>query len=326
MKRRNFIGGLVGAAASPLMAHAQQTRPSTPRIGFLGSISALAYAAQLRGFRAGLKELGYTEGENINIDYRWAEGKYDQLEQLAFELVRLRPDVLVTHGTPASFALEAATKNIPIVMAVTGDAVGTGLVESIARPGGNITGISFYAPELSAKRLEILVEAMPSLRRVAALFNSGNSSAQLDLNVLNSRAASLGMQLQPFEVQGADAFQQTISTIKVLGFEAVALIHDAVITASLKPLANLTLAHRLASIGEGPYVRAGGLIGYGPDFPDLFRRSASFVDRILKGGVPRDMPVEQPTKFEFFFNNGTARALGLTIPPSLLARADEVIE
>jgi putative tryptophan/tyrosine transport system substrate-binding protein len=326
MRRRKVIALIGGAVAAwPLAARTQQAS-RVPRIGFLGATSAAGYASQLEGFRLGLRELGYREGENIAVEFRWAQGRYERLPDLAAELVHLKVDAIVTHGTPATLALKKATATIPIIMAVSGDAVGTGLVSSLGKPGGNVTGLSFFAPELSAKRLELLKETIPPLASLATIFNSNNLSAKLDLETLGRTAKSLGVELQPFEVRGPEHFGDVFSTIAARRVDAVSLIHDAVLTANVKLLAELALAHRLPSIGEGPYVKVGGLIGYGPDFPDLFRRSASYVHRILKGAHPGDLPVEQPVKFEFLLNLVTARAIGLGIPPTILAQADEVIE
>jgi len=325
MRRREFIAGIAWAALSwPLKVARAQDRHR--RIGFLGTATPSGYKSLVDSFRAGLAQLGWEEGKNITLEYRWAEGKYDQLAVLASELIRLNVDILVTHGTPGTMALQKATREIPIVMTVSGDAVGSGLIESFARPGGNTTGQSFLAPQISAKRLELLKEAIPSLTRIATVFNEANPSARSDLQALAETAKALSVDFRPFPVQGPESFDNVFSSIAEAGFHAVSLIHDAVLTANVSRLAKLAIQHRLPSIGEGPYVKVGGLIGYGPDFNELWRSAASYVDRILKGARPADLPIQLPTKFEFMLNQKTARLLALDIPPTLLARADEVIE
>jgi putative tryptophan/tyrosine transport system substrate-binding protein len=326
MRRRDFITYVGGMAVVwPALGSAQQAK-STPRIGFLGTATPSGYEEQLKGFRRALRDLGYEEGKNIQLELRWANGNYDRLAELANELIRQDVDVLVTHGTPGAATLKKATGSIPIVVAVVGDAVNSGLVKSLARPGGNITGLSFLAPELSAKRLEFLKDVMPSLASLATIFNVNSPVAQMDLDKLGITAKALGVELRPFGIRGPDQFDQVFSAITEARIQAVSVIHDAVLTANIKPLAQLALKYRLPSIGEGPFVRAGGMIGYGPDFADLFRRSAWYVDRILKGAHPRDLPIEQPTKFETLFNLKTASAIGIEIPPAVIAQADEVIE
>ena len=324
--RRDFIGTLAGGLlAAPLAAEAQPAG-KLYRIGFLGSVSAFGYAKQVEALRAGLRDLGYLEGKNIVIEYRWAEGKYDRLADLAAELVRLKVDVLVTHGTPAGLAAKRATTTIPIVIATSADAVTSGLVASLARPGGNVTGSSYFVPELNAKRMEFLKEAFPHTRRMAVLLNPDNPAMVPILQALELTAGSLKVALQQFAVRGPNEFDGAFSAMTKSQVDAVAIIEDSVFQANAGAIAGLTVEKRLPSTGFKEFAEAGGLMAYGPSIPHLFRRAAVYVDKILKGAKPADLPVEQPTKFELVINLKTAKALGLTIPPSLLQRADQVIE
>ena len=324
-RRRFLLTSLVGAAAGPFVAGAQQAG-KVYRIGFLGATSASGYASQVEAFREGLRGLGYVEGKNIVIDFRWAEGKYARLPQLAVELVRLKPDVLVTHAPAATRAAKRATSTIPIVMGVTGDAVATGLVDSLARPGGNVTGSSFFVRELSAKRLELLKEALPQLNRVGVLLNPDNPGNGATLEVMEHTARSLKLQLQTAEAQGPADVEGAVSSLVKRQAGALSVYEDAMLVAQAEQIADLAKKHRLPSVGFFEYARAGGLLAFGVSYSDLWHRAAHFVDKILKGAKPADLPVEQATKFEVAVNLKTAKALGLTIPPSLLARADQVIE
>ena len=282
--------------------------------------------ALLDVLRQGLRDLGYVEGKNIVIEYRWAEGKYDRLPELAAELVRLEVSIIVTHGTPGSLAARRATTTIPIVMAISGDAVATGLVQSIARPGENITGSTFFFPELNAKRLDLLKEAMPRIRRVGVLVNPDNPSYLPALKAMEAAAKSLQLEIHPFEVREPGQFAGAFSAMAERRMEAVAVVDDRMLFAGGTTIANLAIARGLPVIGGRDIIDGGGLMAYAVDFAPMYRRAASFVDKILKGAKPADLPVEQATKFELVVNLKTAKALGITIPPSILIRADEVIE
>jgi putative tryptophan/tyrosine transport system substrate-binding protein len=271
----------------------------------------------VEAFRAGLGDLGYVEGKNIIIEFRWAEGRYDRLPNLADELVHLKFDVLVTHG-PRGLAAKRATATIPIVVAITGDAIQTGLVPSLARPGGNITGSSYYLPELMAKRLELLKETIPGIAEVAVLLNPDNAVIGPILRPMEVTTKSLKVGLHKFEARGPKDFEAVFSMMAKRRVDAIEVTGDAVFLANDKAIADLAAKNRIPWFAE-----AGGLIGCDVNFVEIYRR---FVDKILKGANPSDLPVEQPTKFELVVNLKTARALGLTIPPSIMVRADEVIE
>jgi putative tryptophan/tyrosine transport system substrate-binding protein len=326
MDRRAFItmvGGSVLAAQLP--DHTQQTA-KVPLIGFLGLASASSSARQLESFRAGLRDLGYREGQNVVIDYRWADGEYERLSDLANELVRLRVDILVTHGTPGALAAKRATATIPIVVATSADAIALGLVESLARPGGNVTGSTFLVPEVNAKRLEMFKEPFPRTGHMAVLVNPNNPAMGPIIQAMKRTAKSLKMELQQFPVRGPNEFAAAFSSMTSSRVDAVAIIEEPMFQANAGVLAGLAMQKRLPSAGFKEFAEAGGLLGYGADIIRLFRRAAYFVDRILKGAKPADLPIEQPTKFELVINLKTAKALGLTIPPSVLGRADQVIE
>jgi putative ABC transport system substrate-binding protein len=324
--RRRFLGTLsAGLLATPLADEAQPAG-KVWRIAFFGSTSPSGYASQTKAFREGLRELGYVEGRNVIIEFRWANGKYERLPELAADLVRLKPDVLVTHGVPGALAAKRATDTIPIVIGVVGEAVAIGAVEGLARPGGNVTGSSFFVPELNAKRLEVLKEAFPRLSRVGVLLNRDNAVNRLVLRTMEQAAPALKIQLQSVEARDQSDLENAVSTLVKGHAEAIAVEDDAMLLAHAERIADAARKHRHPTIGFVEYARAGGLLAFGVNFPDLWRRAAFFVDRILKGVKPADLPVEQPTKFELVINLKTAKALGLTIPPSLLLRADQVIE
>jgi putative tryptophan/tyrosine transport system substrate-binding protein len=326
MRRREFIALFAGTLATWSLAARAQQAVKIARIGFLGAASASGFANRVEVLRAGLRDLGYVEGKNIVIEFRWADGKYDRLPELAVELARLKLDVLLTHGAPGTLAAKAATTTIPIVMVVAGDAVATGLVASLARPGGNVTGSTFFNPELMAKRLEVLKEAIPRITQIAALLNPDNSVSAPSLQAMATAAQSLKAHLLRFDVREPNQFENAFTAMAKRGINAVVVHEDAMFLANDKPIADLAAKKRIPSIGSKEFAEAGGLIGYGVNLVELYRRAAVFVDKILKGARPTDLPVEQPTKFEFVVNLKTARALGLNVPPSLLARADEVIE
>ena len=325
-KRRKLIIALgASALAAPLSSFAQQP-VKIARIGFLGAASASGYAKQLDGFRLGLRDFGYMEGKNIVIEYRWAEGNYAQLAELAAEQVHSKVDVIVTHGTPGTRAAKGATTTIPIVMAISGDAVATGLVVSLPRPGGNITGSTFFGPELSAKQIELLKEILPRITRVAVLVNPDNPVIGPMSKAMEITTKSLNLGLQQFAVRGPNEFENAFSAMVQKSVEAVAIQEDGMLNANVRTAGDLAMRKRLPLIGNTEVPRAGGVLGYGVNFPEVFRSAAYFVDNILKGAKPADLPVQQPTKFELVINLKTAKALGITIPQSLLSRADEVIQ
>jgi putative ABC transport system substrate-binding protein len=326
MKRRDFLSLLGVSTAWPLAARAQQAG-KVARIGFLGAATAAGYANQLAGFRQGLRDLGYVEGTNIIIEFRWAEGNYERLPALVADLIRANVDVIVTHGTPGSLAVKQATATIPIVMAVVADPVAMGLVAGVARPGSNLTGLSSFSPEIQAKRLELLKEVMPRMTRVAFLLNSDNPvSTGPVLQAMEMAAKSLMVRLEQFPVRRPSDFESAFERIGERGIDGVAIDDEPMTIANMKALAALAMRHRLLSIGNREFAQDGGLIGYGVDFVAIFRRAAVFVDKILKGTKPADLPIEQATRFEFVLNLKTAKALGLDLPTATLLRADEVIE
>lgn len=326
MQRREFITLVGGAAAvSPLAARAQRS-DKTWRIGFLGAASAIKFAALTNAFRDGLREFGYIEGRNIAIEFRWAEGEIQRLPALVAELVDLKVDVLVTHGTPGTVAAKRATKRIPIVMAVSGDAVATGLVVSLAHPGGNVTGTTFFGPELAAKRLELLRQAVPTASQIATLVNPDNPVDGPVLKAMGNTATSLGMKLYPFVARTPGDLDGAFAKIAGTNANGIVIFEDAMTVSNTAAIAELAGKLRLPLTGFAELAKAGGLIGYGADLPALFRHAGYFVDKILRGAKPSGIPVEQPTKFELIINLTTANALGLTIPQTLLATADKVIE
>jgi putative tryptophan/tyrosine transport system substrate-binding protein len=329
VRRREFIILLASATACPLAAHAQQQAGKVPRIAFLGVTSPSDRPPLLDAFRQRLRELGWVEGQNIVIDYRYAEGRVDRLPDLAAELVRLKVDLIVASaGTQVATAAKNATETIPIVMIAVRDPVGTGLIASLARPGGNVTGVSGSAGlELFAKQLELLKEIVPKIRRVAILSNPDNAYHQLAIREVNVAARSLGVQLQLLEARGPNEFDGAFAAMAKERVEALLVVSDVIFNNHRTRLADLAARSRLpAAYGATESVEAGGLMSYGPSFLDLHRRAATYVDRILKAAKPADLPVEQPAKFELVINLKTAKALGLEVPPSLLARADDVIE
>jgi putative tryptophan/tyrosine transport system substrate-binding protein len=307
-------------------AGAQQAK-KIPRIGFLASVSASSDADRIEAFRLGLRELGYVEGQNVTIEYRWADGRFEQLPDLAAELVRLKVDVIVAVVTQASLAAKKATGTIPIVMVGVSDPVGSGLVASLARPGTNITGTSSMTAEIIGKLLELLKETLPKISRVAALWNPANPVFQaLQLRETEVAARALGVQLQILEARGPDEIDRAFAAMVKERTKALLILGDPVFTSHRKRIADLAAKYRLPAVsGTREYVEAGGLMAYGPSFPDMHRRAATYVDKILKGTKPADLPVEQPKKFEFIINLKTAKQIRLTIPPNVLARADKVI-
>ena len=324
--RRELLVALGGAAAAwPLAARAQQSgRLRT--IGFLGPNTHSAASEWVAAFVQRLRELGWTEGRTITIEYRWAEGREERFAEIAAELVRLKADVIVTSGTQAVMASKNATSVIPIVFATAGDPVGSGLVASLARPGGNVTGLATLANELAGKRLELLREVVPSLRQLAIMGNVGNPYITLELGEVRAAARMLGLEAITLEIRQAQDLAPAFEALKGRA-QALYVCTDGLVNANRIRINTLALGARLPTMhGYRDYVEAGGLMSYGANLPDLFRRSADYVDKILRGAKPADIPVEQPTKFDLVINLTTAKALGLDVPSSLLARADEVIE
>ena len=326
MRRREFITLLGGAAATwPLAARAQHSA-KPPTIGFLGAGTASAMSQWTAAFVQRLRELGWVEDRTIAIHYRWAEGRTERLAEIAAEFVRLKVDVIVTNSAAPVVAAKQATSVIPIVIASAADPVGTGLVASLARPGGNVTGLSVQMTDLAGKRLELLREVVPGLRRLAIMVNPGASAAILEINEAQAAAKMLGLDIAAFEIRRAEDIVPAFEALKGRA-EALYVVADPLITSNRLRINILALGARLPTMHSfREHVEAGGLMSYGPNFPDLFRRAVDFVHKILHGAKPGDIPVEQPTKFDFIINLTTAKALGIDLPPALLARADEVIE
>jgi putative ABC transport system substrate-binding protein len=328
ISRRAFIGSLAGGLlATPLAAEAQQAA-KVPRIGYLAN--NLAASPHLtEAFRQGLRDLGYVEGRNVVIEYRSAEGKLERLPALAAELVALKVDVIMTGGTPQALAAKQATRTLPIVFAAAPDPVTDGLVTSLARPGGNVTGLSRLAPELVGKGLELLKQAVPGVSRVAVLWEPGATTERAEQDMLKEAevaARTLGVRLQFIEARGPADFDRAFSDMITARAGALTVLGSPMLFGERRRLVDLAAKNRLPAVyGLREFVDAGGLMAYGPNLADVFRRAATYVDKILKGAKPGDLPVEQPTKFELVINLTTAKALGLTIPQSLLARADEII-
>jgi ABC-type uncharacterized transport system substrate-binding protein len=322
MRRREVITLLGSAAAWPVASLAQQ--PSKMRrIGFLGTSTSAVMSQWTAAFVQRLRELGWIEGRDIAIEYRYAEGRNERFAEIAAEFVELKVDVIVTTG-PAAVQAKKATSVIPIVLALSPDPVGAGLVASLARPGGNVTGLSMQLSDTAGKRLELLLEAVPSFRRLAILANVGFAQAVLEASEAQAAARSLGFEVATLEIRREEDIVPAFASLKA---DALYVTADAVLNANRIRINTLANVARLPTIaGWREFVEAGSLMSYGPNIPDLFRRAAEYVDKILRGAKPADMPVEQPTKFELVINLKTAKAIGLTMPPPLLARADEVIE
>jgi putative ABC transport system substrate-binding protein len=327
MRRRRFITLLGGAAAGwPIGARAQQVG-KTHRIGFLGNSTAALEANLVGPFRDGLRELGYEEGRNIVIEYRWADGNYDRFPALVAELLARRVDVIVTAGTPATLAVKQATTSVPLVMVAVGDPVGTGITPSLARPGGNITGLSSIAPDLEGKRLELLREVVPALSHVALFSNPLNLFHAASLRQARAAAQALQIKLQVLEVRAVKELDAAFAAIVKEQPQALLILADRVFLHDRARMMDFAAKNRLPNINAyRELVEAGGLMSYGPNYGDMHKRAATYVDKILKGANPGDLPVEQPTKFTLIVNLKTAKALGLTIPLTLQASADEVIE
>src|SRR5499427_951835 len=322
--RREFITLLGGAAAWPLSARAQQL---ARRIGILETIPPQANAANFDALRKGLRELGYDEGRSLIIEYRSADGRAERFPALAAELVRLNVDVIVTRGTPSALAARNATRTTPIVMASVGDVIGTGLAVSLARPGGNVTGLTAINTDTEAKRLELLKEMVPGLVRIAALYNMGNPTFALRWKEVELAARALGAESQLLDVRKPEDIAPAFAAATAQRAGALLMTLDALIQANQRTILELAAKHRLPAIyPTREFVENGGLMAYGVSYPDLYRRAATYIDKIFKGAKPADLPIEQPTRFELVVNLKTAKTLGLEVPPTLLALADEVIE
>jgi ABC-type uncharacterized transport system substrate-binding protein len=324
MKRRQLITLLGGAAAWPMAARAQQAKVAT--IGLLGTGSAAAQAQWTAAFVQRMRELGWVEGRNLAIEYRWAEGRTERLNELASDLVRLKVDVIVTHNTPGPLAAKQATSTIPIVFATAGDPVGAGIVASLARPGGNVTGLSSQSPDVAGKRLELMREIIPGLHRLAVLADTDNPFVKLDVSQIQQAGAGLGVEVATFEMRRGEDIDPAFQALKN---RAQALYVPATPVAFVNRIRINTLAlaaHVPTMLEVREYVEAGGLMSYGPNWPHMWRRAANLVGKILRGAKPSDIPVEQPTEFDLVINLTTAKALGLTIPDKLLALANAVIE
>jgi putative tryptophan/tyrosine transport system substrate-binding protein len=329
MKRRTFLQTLGGVALAPAFgraAAAQQFR-KVWRVGMLDTASATLNAANIAAFKAGMQQHGYVEGFNLVIDYRSPDGRIERLPELVAELIRLKCDVLVTRGTPPALAAKAATRTIPIVMASVGEPVEAGLVESLSRPGGNITGLSAFVTQLTQKRIELLKELAPSIARIGSLDNMGNASVPAQWDETKLAAQALGLEALMFDVRKPEDIAPSFDAAVAKRVDAFAVGNDSVTLAGRREIAELAAKHRLPTVyATREFVDAGGLLSYAANYPDLYRRAAAYVDKILKGAKPADLPVEQPTKLEIVINLKAAKALGITVPGTLIARADEVIE
>jgi ABC-type uncharacterized transport system substrate-binding protein len=322
--------GLVILALSltlPPFAVDAQSGGKSPRVGFLSTFSPSDVPRWREGLTKGLRDLGYTEGDDIVIEYRHAEGRPERLPDLAAELVRMKVDVIVAETTPASLAAKRATTTIPIVMTIVGNPVEAGLIASLGRPGGNITGLSLQLSDVTAKRLQVLQEVIPGLSRVAILWNAASPVTPPQLREVEAAAPVLRIALESLAVRGPDDFERAVQEAIRRHTRALLVLDDFLVTRYIRQIGTLTAKNRLPAMAAlVEFAEAGGLVSYGPDYFDLSRRAATYVDRILKGAKPAELPVEQPTKFELVINLKTAKALGLTIPHTLLLRADQVIE
>lgn len=327
IRRKLLVGLGAGVVTAPYISFAQQQPARIPRIGLLTAFSPSDTVLWYEAFRLGLRDLGRVEGKSINIEYRYAEGRRDLVPDLAADLVRLKVDVIVASVLTDAQAALKATRAIPIVMAVGGDLVGSGLVESLARPGGIITGLTQMAPELTGKRLELLKAIVPKLSRVAVVWNPLATGSALAWKEIQLPAQQLGVRLHSLEVRSTNDFDAAFEDAARARAGALFVTGDPVVLANLKRIADFAAKSRLPSIFQfSDFANVGGLVSYGPDLVDMYRRAAAYVDKILKGAKPGDLPVEQPTKFEMVINLKTAKALGIKIPNSILLRADRVIE
>jgi putative ABC transport system substrate-binding protein len=326
IERREFVILLGGSAAVawPFAARAQQAKP--PIIGFMGESTPEGQRQWVAAFVQRLSERGWTEGRNITIEYRWAEGRNERFAEIAAELVRLKVDVIVTQGTPAVLAAKQATSVIPVVFAIAGNPVANGLVASLARPGGNVTGLTNQSADLAGKRIELLRDVTPRLRRLAIMANVDNPSVVLDVREVRAAAETLGLDVISVDIRRASDIAGAFSALAGRA-DALYVAGDSLVTTNRTRLAILAASARVPTMHPNrENIEAGGLMSYGPNLPDLHRRAADFVDKILRGAQPANLPVEQPTKYDLVINLITATAIGLEVPPTLLARADEVIE
>jgi putative ABC transport system substrate-binding protein len=316
---------LGGAAATwPLASHAQ---PKIPRIGFMGNSSAALEANLIDAFREGLRELGYEEGRNIVIEYRWADGKYDRFPALVAELIAAKVDAIVTAGTPAALAVKKSTKAVPLVMVAVGDPVGTGLVPSLARPGGNLTGLSSIAPDLEGKRLQLLHEVVPTLSHVAMFVNSLNAFHVSSVKQARAAAQAMGIKLEPHDIRKSEDLDDAFAAIRKERPDALLVLADRVFLHNRQRIVDFTKQQRLPNVNAyKELVEVGGLMSYGPSYEDMHKRAAIYVDKILKGAKPADLPIEQPSKFTFIVNLKAAKELGVTVPSQLLGLADQLID
>jgi len=324
LRRREFITLIAGAATSPLGARAQQPT-KTYRIGMLETVSPALNTAELDAFRKGLREFGYVEGRTYKIEYRSADGQAERFPELADELVRLGVDVIVTRGTPATIAAKTATKTIPVIMASVGEPLL--IVESLARPGGNVTGLSAFVNVMTSKRLELTRELVPRLSRIGLFHNMSNPVAPPQWEETKTAAQSWGIEAELLDVRSGEDVGRAFDRAEERRVDALLVGLDGLIQTHRQMIASLAAQNRLPAVYSGrEFIEAGGLLSYAVSYPDLYRRATIYVDKILKGAKPADLPVEQPTKFELIINLKAAKSLGLTIPPAMLARADEVIE
>lgn len=324
MKRREFITLLGGATAWPLVARAQGR---IPRVGFMGNSTAALEVNLVNSFREGLRELGYEEGRNIAIEYRWADGRYERFAALVAELIAAKVDVIVTAGTPAALAVKKATSTVPLVMVAVGDPVGTGLVPSLARPDGNLTGLSSVAPDLEGKRLELLREIVPSVSRIAVFINSANPFHATSMRQAQSAGKTLGVKVQQYDIRKSEDLDGAFAAIRKERPDALLILADRVFLHNRERIVDFTEEQRLPNVSAyKEVVEAGGLMSYGPSYEDMHKRAAIYVNKILKGAKPGNLPIEQPTKFTLVVNLKAAKALGISMPPAVLSRADDVIE
>ena len=324
MKRREFITLLGGAAAWPLAVRAQPAK--VPTIGLLGASTASTQSQWTAAFLERMRELGWIEGRTFSIEYRWAEGRNERAAEIAAEFVRLKVDVIVTSATAIALSAKQVTSGIPIVFATASDPLGAGLVTSLARPAGNVTGLSIQSTDLASKRIELLREVVAGFHRLAIIGNGRSPNFALEMGEVQTAAQTLGLDVAPLPIERAEDIGPAIESLKGRA-EALYVVSDPLVATNTIRINTLALSLRIPAMhGFREYVAAGGLMSYGANFPDMWRRSANYVDKILRGAKPGDLPVEQPTKFDLVINLITAKALGLTVPPMLLARADEVIE
>jgi len=327
MQRRKFIALLGAVAALPVAARAQQQAGKVYRIGILEPTSQTLNGDNLDAFRQGLHEFEYIEGQNLVIEYRSADGHNERFPNLATELARLNVDLILARGTPAALAARNATRTIPIVLLGVGDPVAQGLVASLAHPGANITGLSAVATELYAKRLELLTELVPRVARVAFLTNMGNPNEQFNWEQIETAARALGIRSQLLDVRKPEDFGRAFDDASEQRVDGLVVALDGLLLENQRPIVDLAAKHRLPAVyGSSEFIIPGGLAAYGPSYSDLYRRAANYVHKILKGAKPADLPIELPTKFQLLINLKAAKALGLTVPPTLVSRADEVIE